>query len=134
MRYASINVVHFESCNVGSFFVLSNSGSATGGQATTTATVPNPVTVLSTSTLQAVPSTQPQVNHARQKGPNNIWEIVAGVLLAVAAVCVLILIAYCWRRRRNAKLKTDEGLSGKRTRCLSRIAHRVSSSILLNAR
>jgi hypothetical protein len=70
------------------------------------------VTTVATSIISGGPSAQSQVNTKRQNG-SKVWEIVAGVLLALTAVCFVILTAYWWRRRRNAKLKTDMMPLGK---------------------
>jgi hypothetical protein len=145
-----VDGVDLDRCTVGSFFVIS-SDPATGGQATTTtvagtvtvvatsaisggASAQPQVTTVATSTISGGPSTQPQVNTKRQN-VSHVWEIVAGVLLAVTAVCFLILTAYWWRRRRNAKLKTDMIPLGTLALEASYAPHtRVFSSISLNAR
>jgi hypothetical protein len=60
---------------------------------------------VATGPPQALPSTQQEGDLARQVSLADIWEIVGGILLGFIAVCLLVLTAYYWKRRRDTRLK-----------------------------
>lgn len=108
MLYASINPANFESCVIGSFFVLSNTTGSGQSEITITAiasdpttaaiaTAPGIATAVTTFTPQGLPSFQPRVP--------NVWEIVVEVFAGSTVLVSLVLATYYWRRHPNAKSK-----------------------------
>lgn len=106
MRYCSNNSLKFESCILGSFYVLSPNSITEGqSEATTTVTASEPITAVTTSTSQALSSVQPQAGFGPKKAPNRVWKILGGILGGLTVGSLLILATYYWRRHQNVKLK-----------------------------
>ncbi|KAF8166208.1 hypothetical protein BJ912DRAFT_1149965 [Pholiota molesta] len=95
-------------CHIGSFIVTNSTTEVApsgefGGNATVTVSVV--ATAVATDSPQALPSTQQQGDLAPQESLTGILGIVGGILLGFTAIFSLMLTAYYWKRRRDAKLK-----------------------------